>query len=58
MNRIVTNVIRTNVVSCSVLANFHQPRQRRRFSCVGSKTYPVLGAASGWPVIGLTRRGT
>ncbi len=44
MNRIVTKVMSTKVVSCSTLANFHQPRHRRRLSGVGSNTYPVLGA--------------
>ena len=41
-----------------MLANRHQPRQRAMFCSVGANTYPVLGAASGSPVIGLTSRGT
>ena len=51
-------LMRTKVVSCSVFANFHHRRQRPMFSGVGSKTKPVDGAASGWPVTGLTIRGT
>ena len=54
----VKKVISTKVKICSRLANRHQPFQRDRFRCVGSKMNPVDGAASGSPVTGLTRRGT
>ncbi len=58
MKKIETNVMSTNVSSCSVFAKRHQDRQRVRFSGVGSKVTPVLGAASGSPVTGLSIRGT
>jgi hypothetical protein len=38
VNVIETNVIRTNVASCSVLANRHHVCHRLRFYGVGSKT--------------------
>jgi hypothetical protein len=58
VKKIDTNVMTTNVVSCSVFAKRHQDRQRARFDSVGSKMNPVLGAASGSPVTGLSIRGT
>ena len=53
----VTKVISTKVESCSTLAKRHQ-RCQRSIAGVGSKTQPVLGAASGSPVSGLVIRGT
>ena len=41
VNRIVRNVMRTNVKSCSRLANFHHPRHADMFLAVGSKMKPV-----------------
>ena len=34
----VRKVMSTNVVSCSMLANFHQPRQRVMFASSAAKT--------------------
>ena len=47
----------TKVRSCSLLATFHQPFQRRRFSSFTSERYPIDGLASSSPVIGETMRG-
>ena len=53
----VSNPMVTKVRSCSLLATFHQPFQRRMFSSFTSNEYPVDGLASSSPVIGETMRG-
>ena len=37
VNTIVSTVIATNVAACSMLANFHQRRQRAMFASSGVK---------------------
>jgi hypothetical protein len=49
--------ITKKAMNCSLLATFHQARQRRMLPSVGRNVTPVAGAASSSPVIGDTIRG-
>ena len=43
--------------SCSLLATLNQPLKRLMFASSWRTIEPVVGAASGWPVIGDSMRG-
>ena len=56
---IESNAMQANDTNCSMFDRFHHSRQRLRLcSSSGKLRRSALGAASSWPVIGETIRGT